>query len=36
VVVDGQRQVDPLGELVKGPAWFLHAPMVTVSYDSVN
>ena len=36
VVVDGQRQVDPLGELVKGPAWFLHAPMMTVSYDSVN
>ena len=36
VVVDGQRQVDPLGELVKGPAWFLHAPMVTVLYDSVN
>ena len=26
VVVDGQRHVDPLGELVKGPAWFLHVP----------
>ena len=36
VVVDGQRHVDPLGELVKGPAWLLHAVIVTVSYDSVK
>ena len=36
VVVDGQRGVDPLGELVKRPAWFLHEHMMTVSYDSVK
>jgi hypothetical protein len=35
-VVDGQRRVHPLGELVKGPAWLLHAIMVTVLYDSVK
>jgi hypothetical protein len=36
VVVDGQCRVDPLGELVKSPARFLHAAIVTVSYDSVK
>jgi hypothetical protein len=36
LVVDGQGVVDPLGELVKGPALFLHAGMMTLSYNSVK
>jgi hypothetical protein len=35
-VVHRQGGVDPLRELVKRPAWFLHELMVTLSYDTVN
>ena len=35
-VAHRQGGVDPLRELVKRPTWFLHAAIVTLSYDTVN
>jgi hypothetical protein len=35
-VVHRQGGIDPLRELVKRPAWFLHDLMLTLSCDTVN